>query len=63
MNRKDRLARKLGHSKQERVNISEGVPAARDLREGVPVIKSLKNGLFEYVKHNGVLYKKELNRV
>ena len=53
MNRKDRLARKLGHSKQERVNISEGVP----------VIKSLKNGLFEYVKHNGVLYKKELNRV
>ena len=57
-----RQERVILHKKQERIQISKGEPSLSELREGVPVLRDIKNGVFEYVKHNGVLYKKELER-
>jgi len=60
MTRQERIAL---HKKQERLQVKEGVPAVSDLKEGVPVIRSVASlGIVEYVKHNGVLYKKVLDR-
>ena len=39
MTREERIARKMQHTKQERLYITEGIPAVSDLREGVPVVK------------------------
>ena len=48
------------HRKQERLQIKDGIPSASELREGVPVMRGTKNGLFEYVKHKGIIYQKQL---
>ena len=51
------------HKKQERLQVKEGAPAVSDLKEGVPVLRSVDSlGIVEYVKHNGVLFKKVLDR-
>tara|TARA_Y100000310_G_scaffold134402_1_gene133377 strand:- start:611 stop:799 length:189 start_codon:yes stop_codon:yes gene_type:complete len=57
-----RMARTALHKKQERLQVKEGVPAAADLKEGVPVLRSTAEGVVEYVKNKGVLYKKILDR-
>jgi len=62
MSKTERIARKLSHTKQERLQISNGMPSVNDLRSGVPVIRSTTEGLVEYVKHNNVVYKKALDR-
>jgi|TARA_R100001530_G_scaffold1316_2_gene2326 hypothetical protein len=62
MSKEERLSRKLGHTKQERLQVGKGSPSVGELREGVPVLRSDKKGLFEYVKHNGILYKKSLDK-
>ena len=59
MTRQERIAL---HKKQERLQIGSGIPSAINLKEGVPVLRSTSEGVVEYVKHNGVLYKKVLDR-
>ena len=50
------------HKKKERLQIKDGEPPANDLKEGVPVLRKTSAGVVEYVKHNGVLFKKVLDR-
>jgi len=59
MTRQERIAL---HKKQERLQIKTGVPDKSELKEGVPVLRSTSEGVVEYVNHNGILYKKVLDR-
>ena len=59
MTRQERIAL---HKKQERLQVKEGAPAVADLKEGVPVLRSTGEGVVEYVRHNGVLHKKVLDK-
>ena len=59
MTRQERIAL---HKKQERLQVKSGTPAVSDLAEGVPVLRSTSEGVVEYVRHNGVLFKKILDR-
>ena len=60
MTRQERIAL---HKKQERLQIKSGVPTLSNLKEGVPVLRSTNDGIVEFVRHNGVLFKKVLDRV
>jgi hypothetical protein len=59
MTRQERISL---HKKQERLQVKSGTPNKNDLKEDVPVLRSTSEGVVEYVKHNGVLYKKVLDR-
>ena len=59
MTRGERIAL---HKKQERLQVKDGAPTVADLKEGVPVLRSTSEGMVEYVRHNGVLFKKVLDR-
>ena len=59
MTRGERIAL---HKKQERLQVKDGVPSVSDLKEGVPVLRSTTEGVVEYVRHNGVLYKNVLEK-
>ena len=59
MTRQERIAL---HKKQERLQVKSGVPRVADLSEGVPVLRSTTEGVVEYVRHNGVLYKNVLEK-
>ena len=59
MTRQERIAL---HKKQERLQVKEGAPVVADLKEGVPVLRSTTEGVVEYVRHNGALFKKILDR-
>ena len=59
MTRQERIAL---HKKQERLQVKSGVPSVSDLKEGVPILRSTGEGVVEYVKTNGVLFKKVLDR-
>ena len=60
MTRQERVA---SHSKQERTHVRNGSPVASDLKEGVPELRSVAGtGLVEFVRHNGVLHKKVLDK-
>ena len=50
------------HKKQERLLVGSGVPSVEELAEGVPVLRSTSEGVVEYVRHNGVLYKNILEK-
>ena len=62
MSNLERRIRNMIHKKQERLQVSKGVPVVSDLTEGVPVLRHTGDGLVEYVKYNGVLYKKVFER-
>ena len=59
MTRQERIAL---HKKQERLQVKSGDPSASDLEEGVPVLRTTSEGVVEYVKHSGELYKKVLDK-
>ena len=59
MTRQERIAL---HKKQERLQVKDGAPIASDLKEGVPVLRSTGEGVVEYVKNKGQLFKKVLDR-
>ena len=59
MTREERIAL---HKKQERLQVRSGVPIATELKEGVPVLRSTSEGIVENIRHNGVLYKKVLDK-
>ena len=52
-----RAERIMIHKKQESGIISEGDPLVLELSEGVPVFRLTNEGLVQYIRHNGVLYK------
>ena len=54
MTRQERIAL---HKKQERLQVKSGVPSVAELKEGVPTFRSTSEGIVEYVRYNGVLYK------
>ena len=49
------------HKKQEKSQISEGPPIVDELFEGVPTFRSTSEGVVEYVRYKGELYKKVLD--
>ena len=55
--REDRKTRNLMHHKQAGSLIREGQPRPVDLVEGNPVFRKIKGEIFEFVKHNGHVYK------
>ena len=59
MTRQERIAL---HKKQERLQVKPGKPEIAELIEGVPVLRSTSEGIVEYIRHNGVLYKKVLDK-
>ena len=54
MTRQERIAL---HKKQERLNVKTGIPFVDSMTDGVPILRFTDEGLVEYVRHNGVLYK------
>ena len=50
------------HKKQERLKVESGVPSVDSMVEGIPILRFTDEGLVEYVRHNGVLYKKIFDR-
>jgi|TARA_Y100000310_G_scaffold18374_1_gene18055 hypothetical protein len=50
------------HKKQERLQVRSGVPYVSELTEGVPVLRSTSEGIVEYIRYNGVLYKNIFSR-
>ena len=60
MTRQERVAI---HKKQEVSSIKEGIPLLSELSEGVSTFRSTNEGLVEYLKFNGVLYKKLFERI
>ena len=54
MTRQERIAL---HKKQERLKVERGVPGVGNLTEGIPILRSTDEGLVQYVRYNGVLYK------
>ena len=59
---KTRQERIALHKKQERLQVKSGAPMVSELKEGVPVLRSTDEGVVEYVRHNGILYKNVLER-
>ena len=59
MTRQERISL---HKKQERLQVRSGTPLIDDLQEGIPVLRSTDEGVVEYVRHNGVLYKNVLEK-
>ena len=64
-----RLERIALHKKQERMQVKVGEissntgPDAKSLKEGVPELRATTDGIVEYVKHNGLVYKKTLDSI
>ena len=55
-----REVRNLIHKKKEGANsVTKGVPSASELAEGVVSLRFTNEGLVQYVKYNGQLYKRE----
>jgi hypothetical protein len=52
------------HSKQDRIQskLDDGTPSVLDLKEGVPVFRKVGGRIVEYVRHEGALYKKVLDK-
>jgi hypothetical protein len=59
MTRQERIAL---HKKQERIQVRTGVPILAEMKEGIPEIRRTNEGVVEYVKSNGILYKKALDK-
>ena len=59
MRRQERIAI---HKKQEVIQVKDGEPHVSELSEGVPTLRSTDEGVVEYVRYSGVLYKKVLDK-
>ena len=54
MTREDRVAI---HKKQEFTQIKDGEPLVSELSEGVFTVRSTDEGVVQYIRFNGALYK------
>ena len=57
MSREERVTRKYSHTKQEKLQVKNGLPEVSQMREGVPILRSTNEGVVQYIRYNGVLYK------
>jgi len=57
ISREERITRKYSHTKQERLQVENGLPEVSQMREGVPILRSTNEGVVQYIRYNGVLYK------
>ena len=59
MTRQERIAL---HKKQERLQVQKGTPSSAELIDGVPELRKTSEGVVEYVKSDGRVFKKVLDR-
>ena len=59
MTRQERIAL---HKKQERLQVKKGTPSSAELIDGVPELRKTSEGVVEYVKSDGRVFKKVLDR-
>jgi hypothetical protein len=57
ISREERITRKYSHTKQEKLQVKNGLPEVSQMREGVPILRSTNEGVVQYIRYNGVLYK------
>ena len=57
MTKNERNIKRFEHIKQERQYVGNGGPLVTELEEGVPVLRSTSEGVVQYIRYNGVLYK------
>ena len=57
MTKNERNIKRFEHIKQGRQYIGNGVPLVTELEDGVPVLRSTSEGVVQYIRYNGVLYK------
>ena len=57
MTKNERNIKRFEHIKQERQYVGNGVPLVTELEDGVPVLRSTSEGVVQYIRYNGVLYK------
>ena len=57
MTKNERNIKRFEHIKQERQYVGNGVPLVNELEDGVPVLRSTSEGVVQYIRYNGVLYK------
>ena len=50
------------HKKQERLQVKKGTPSSAELIDGVPELRKTSEGVVEYVKSDGRVFKKVLDR-
>jgi hypothetical protein len=58
-----RIERIALHLKQEKMKVKTGEPEVSELSEGVPELRSTEEGVVQYVKYNGAMYKNVLKPV
>ena len=59
MTRQERIAL---HKKQERLQVKKGTPSSAELTDGVPELRKTSEGVVEYVKSDGKVFKKVLDK-
>ena len=59
MTRQERIAL---HKKQERLQVKKGTPSSAELTDGVPELRKTSEGVVEYVKSDGRVFKKVLDK-
>ena len=57
MTKHERNIKRFEHIKQKRQYVGNGVPLVTELEDGVPVLRSTSEGVVQYIRYNGVLYK------
>ena len=57
MTKNERNIKRFEHIKQERQYVGNGIPTVTELEDGVPVLRSTSEGVVQYIRYNGVLYK------
>ena len=59
MTRQERIAL---HKKQERLQVKKGTPSSAELTDGIPELRKTSEGVVEYVKSDGKVFKKVLDK-
>jgi hypothetical protein len=62
ISREERITRKYGHTKQERLQVEVGLPEVSQMREGVPILRSTNEGVTEYIRYNSALWRNNFTR-
>jgi hypothetical protein len=57
ISREERLVRIHTHTKQERMDVRNGIPHVSEMKEGVPVLSSTNEGVVQYIRYKDLLYK------
>ena len=63
IDRATRLARALGQKKSDKREITSGTPKMQEMKEGARYTSLTTDGLSEFIKHNGSLFKMNYQRV